>query len=351
MKIIHCADLHLGSKLTSKFPKEIAESRKAEVRNSFSRMVAYARTHGVKAILIVGDAFDSDKPYKTDKDFFFSVVENNPDVDFLYLRGNHDGDGDRKEYPNLKTFANEWTYYTYGDVTVCGLEISPENATSMYSTLSLPADGKNIVALHGQIGDASGKDKINRTKLREKHIDYLALGHIHSYAAERLDGRGTYAYSGCLEGRGFDETGEKGFVLLTVGETVSHAFVPFSQNRIERIELDVTDLADAYAVCLRAKEQYAFDRKTVYRIELTGEVDALSVSLASDVRRQLEDECAFLEVKDYTKKKMDLTAYDGDASLRGEFVRTVYASNYSDEEKAQIVAYGLKALAGEEVEA
>ena len=33
---------------------------------------------------------------------------------------------------------------------------------------------------------------------------------IHKYKKEKLDNRGVYCYSGCLEGRGFDECGEKG---------------------------------------------------------------------------------------------------------------------------------------------
>ena len=37
--------------------------------------------------------------------------------------------------------------------------------------------------------------------------------------------------------------------------------------------------------------------------------------------------------------------------MKGEFVRTVLASDYTEEEKAQIIAYGLKALVGREVDA
>ena len=53
---------------------------------------------------------------------------------------------------------------------------------------------------------------------KDLNIDYLALGHIHSYKCHKLDKRGVYCYSGCLEGRGFDECGDKGFVLLETEE-------------------------------------------------------------------------------------------------------------------------------------
>jgi hypothetical protein len=49
---------------------------------------------------------------------------------------------------------------------------------------------------------------------------------------------------------------------------------------------------------------------------------------------------------------MDYSAYEGDNSLKGEFVRTVRErTDYTEEEKAQIIAFGLKALAGREVDA
>lgn len=60
-------------------------------------------------------------------------------------------------------------------------------------------------------------ENLNLNRLRGKGIDYLALGHIHQHREEKLDDRGIYVYSGCLDGRGFDECGEKGFVLVETG--------------------------------------------------------------------------------------------------------------------------------------
>ena len=45
-----------------------------------------------------------------------------------------------------------------------------------------------------------------------------AIFEISSYSTGEIDERGKYAYSGCLEGRGFDETGDKGFVLIDVND-------------------------------------------------------------------------------------------------------------------------------------
>ena len=59
MKIIHSADIHLGSKIEAKLPKEKSEIRRAEVRQAFNKMVNYAILNEIKVILISGDLFDT----------------------------------------------------------------------------------------------------------------------------------------------------------------------------------------------------------------------------------------------------------------------------------------------------
>ena len=127
MKIIHCADIHLGSPMDS-LPKEIAKERKADLRSSFEKMVNFARDNGISVILLSGDVFDGTKPPREELKFFYGVVKSAPDVDFLYLRGNHDMAGTPLEFPNLKTFSESWTTYSYGNVTISGIELNSGNS-------------------------------------------------------------------------------------------------------------------------------------------------------------------------------------------------------------------------------
>lgn len=340
MKIIHCADIHLGSTLSS-LPKDIALQRKADVQTNFARMVDFAKSEGISVILLSGDVFDTPNPPKKYLDFFYGVIKNSPEIDFLYLRGNHDLAREPDEYPNLKIFSDTWTSYSYGDTTVSGIEL---NSESYYSTLSLDPSKKNIVMLHGQIGS-----DINLTKLRDKNIDYLALGHIHSHSSGDIDLRGKYAYCGCLEGRGFDETGEKGFIILdTDGIGISHEFHPFSLKIIEEHRVDVSGVTSAYDASSRVNNTVNLKENGIYRIILTGELTDNIADLKDDVRSYLSRFCGHLSVKDETTLKINYGDYANDISLRGEFIRTVQASTeYTDEEKAVIISYGLKALAGE----
>ena len=57
MKIIHTADIHLGSAMDSVLPYQKAKERKAELRATFGRMIEYAREEGVRVILLSGDVF------------------------------------------------------------------------------------------------------------------------------------------------------------------------------------------------------------------------------------------------------------------------------------------------------
>ena len=352
-KFIHCADVHLGSKMESKLPKAKAEERRAEVRKTFHNMVEYAKAEGVRAILLSGDIFDSDRPLKRDKEFFYDVVKENPEIDFLYLRGNHDSQESYVEEGllNLKTFSNEWTGYDYGEVYICGLEIARENAQSLYATLKLDKDRKNLVMLHGNADKTTGVDKVHIAKLADKNIDYLALGHIHKYSENKLDDRGRYAFSGCLEGRGFDEIGEKGFILLEIDDVVKSTFIPFAQRTIYEIPVDVTETQNAYGAYQTVKAQVKFNSADLYRIELVGEITYESETLAQDVENYLATACYFVSVKNHTVPKINPDEYLAKADLRGEFVRTVLAkTDINDARKGEIIRLGLKALSGGEIE-
>ena len=352
MKFIHCADIHLGSKMEAKLPKLKSDERKAEVRQALRKMVEYAEEHRIPVIVLAGDVFDSDRPLKKDKEFFYSVVHNHPDIDFLYLRGNHDNmeSYTEKDATNLKTFSEEWSCYRYGDTAFWGIESDENNALSLYSTLNLEKNATNIVVLHGQIGDASGRDKVNLSKLRAKNIDYLALGHIHSYSEGKLDERGVYAYSGCLEGRGFDECGVKGFLVVDT-DTMRCDFVENSVRVIEEITVDCSNTEDIYTAVKEAAEAVQGHKNNLIRLILSGEIDYDGEGLEKEIERQLSSSCYFLSVKNKTVRRFNAEALKGDLSLRGEFIRSVLAnSEYSDELKQQIISVGLNALSGREVE-
>lgn len=354
MKFIHCSDIHLDSSMERNLSAAQARERNAEVCATFARMAAYAAENGITAVIIAGDLFDTQRATAQTAGFVLDTIRSVPGVDFLYLRGNHDVSGfETMELPeNLKTFGTEWTYHRYGHVTVAGMDLEREEWESCYDRLDLPESGVNIVTLHGQVSTQPGEELIALPKLKRKNIDYLALGHIHGYQTGKLDDRGTWCYCGCLEGRGFDELGPKGFVLLDVDEgTVKQEFIPFARRTMEEVTVDISGLitvSQLLEAVQRAVQQLGAD--SLVKVTLTGSYTLETQKDLNFLKKMLEGRFYFLKIKDESRLRIEKETYEHDISLKGEFIRLVMASDRSDEEKEQIICCGIRALSGEEVE-
>ncbi len=361
MKIIHCADLHLDSKMETNLNREQAAERKQELFATFLRMIDFARDNEVSVIIIAGDLFDTaDYEQKRIKNRVLETMESNPEIDFIYLRGNHDKSdffGQLEDKPvNLKLFSDEcWEAFRYGNVVISGLVFSAENkGINIYDKLVLREEDTNIVVLHGQESHYKVKndaETIVLKNLQNKYIDYLALGHIHEYKFDKLGNRGFYCYSGCLEGRGFDECGEKGFVLLDITDDgINHTFMPISKRVCHEVSVDISecitekDITDAIMdnICM-------IPSKDLVKVVLTGEVcEELNIDIAFQLQF-FEDKYYFIKIYNHTKLKIDYMSYKNDISLKGEFIRYVEQLEISEEEKSKVILTGIRALAGREI--
>lgn len=355
MKLIHCSDLHLDSRMESNLSAAQARERNAEICATFARLAAYAVREQVRAVLMAGDLFDSQRVSPVTAGFVLDRIREAENVEFFYLRGNHDESRDvfaNMDLPdNFRTFRDSWTYYRLDALTVAGLELNRDNCVEMYETLSLNPEDTNIVLLHGQVSTQPGEELIALPKLKNRRIDYLALGHIHSYQLERLDDRGLWCYCGCLEGRGFDECGEKGFVLLDVQpRKICSEFIPFASRTLRDVPVDITGLLTVNQI-LSAMENASANipEKDLVKFTLTGEY---SLQTQKDLRflaKMLEGRFYFSKIKDESRLRIHREDYEHDISLKGEFIRTVLASDKTQEEKDRIIMLGIRALSGEEV--
>lgn len=368
MRMIHCADLHIDSRLTANLRGEKRKERQTEILHSFRRMVRYAAEHQVEAILIAGDLFDSNFVSASAGNMVWQEITEHSEICFYYLKGNHDREDffqKRGEIPgNLKLFSDSWCYYFQpcrrGQIVIAGAELNGANADMLSTSLYLHPDSFNIVMLHGQESEYGGSESellFPLRRLRGRHIDYLALGHIHQFKQERLDSRGIWCYSGCLEGRGFDECGEHGFVLLDIEEEtgICHSrLIPFAQRSLYRIEADVTGCLSTGEMEQKVREAVArtgCSHKSLLRISLTGQVDVSAEKNLLLLTQTLEEDYYFVKIYDRTEFLIDEEEYAWDPSLKGEFIRCIAADNeIAEEEKAALIRYGIQALAGEEIE-
>ena len=372
MIILHVADVHLDSKLNRHLDDRRAKERRNELLVTFREMVEYAGRQGAEAILIAGDLFDVAKISAMARNTVLAAILEHPGIMFYYLRGNHDADAflqevkeRRGEIPeNLRLFSEEWTSYeqTGSDgstVVITGAEMNSDNRGKLAASLALDQKCVNLVMLHGQEVETAGKMDAEVIPLREyknRGIDYLALGHVHAPKLERLDARGVYAYAGCLEGRGFDECGPRGFYLLTIsGGKVDVKFVPFAKRLMRELPVDTSDLTDSNEALLRIRKEarvQGISEKDLVKVLLTGEISMDATFDEGYLAKALEADFYFVKVANRTVPKVDYERFAVDASLKGEYVRqvkaAVQAGEFSADEAAEMIRLGIRLLAGEE---
>ncbi|MCR4695173.1 MAG: DNA repair exonuclease [Pseudobutyrivibrio sp.] len=360
MRLIHCADLHLDSKMESNLDKDQAMLRRSELTETFEGMVEYAAKEDVGAILISGDLFDKTHIRKEVKKRVVAQINLHPEIEFYYLKGNHDKcdfmeEGIDEIPDNFHMFSDQaWTSYDYKGIVISGMEINADNVKSMPDRLVLDSNKLNIVMLHGQQSDYDGKDGaeiVNTRALAGKFIDYLALGHVHKYIYEKLDDRGVYCYPGCLEGRGFDETGDKGFVLLEINDgKISSEFIPFAKRRLHEISVDVKASMDINAVIAKARELASdVDPQDLVKFVLLGERELDDELDIIKLVHYFENKFFFVKCYDRTKTIIDYDSFLYDKSLKGEFVRMVQGENLDEDTKSKIIELGIKAIMGEDI--
>lgn len=203
--------------------------------------------------------------------------------------------------------------------------------------------------------EVQNEQGISLKQLSRYPIHYLALGHIHK-REEGKYGSLYYIYPGCLQGRGFDEEGEKGFYYLEIEEEtkeIKAEFVPLKEGafRIVTIFLSEEDgTLDAEEKIRESLKKEGVDAKDSLRIILKGEKRAGEERNLRYLEKQLEEEYAYIEIKEETKLKLRKEEFIHEKGLKGEFLRMVSESeSLSEEEKEKLMILGIGLLQGEEL--
>lgn len=346
MRIIHTADLHLDSPLGTNLNLLKQKERKRELLFNFERLVNYAKEYSVDAIIISGDMFDRARIAIKTREYILNLINENPTVDFILISGNHDEDTFVNEMEiiphNLKIFDNDFSTIYYDNIAITGVNYCDNYK---YNNLNLDSNNINIVIMHGDING-----EIDLKRLKNKNIDYLALGHIHKYSKGEIDDRGVYAYPGTLEGRGFDEAGDKGFILLDIDSSICMKFIPFAKRKLHDVILNITGLEN-YQDIRRNAELKLNDipQDDMVRLRLQGYYNLDLLKQNDMLEEALNEKFYFAKVSDESKLKINPKDYENDISLKGEFIRNVLSSNLPENDKNMIIEYGIKALLKEEI--
>ena len=368
IKILHCADLHLDSPMAALGITK-SELRRNDLRASFTALTLSVKTNQVDFLIISGDLFDSEYVSKDTVALLKREFENIPDCKIIIAPGNHDPYTNnscyrRGEFPgNVYIFDSpELSYFDFPEknTTVYGWAFTEEHMASAPLGGFTPENPSriNILAAHGDL-DRPGSVYCNipSKRLREIGFDYAALGHRHAYEATE-DAR--IAYSGCLEGRGFDESGEKGAILAVIEKNeisrFAAKFVKFSRHTYHIENLDVTGAASNVDVISKIEDFIAenhYNEESALRLNLVGSVSGDFKISPSFIRDQFP-QLFILQAVDCTMPMLDRDKLKGDITIRGAFFRALEADLESgDKEQREIAAmalrYGLAALGGNDI--
>ncbi len=349
MKILHIADCHLDSAMETSLTAPIAKMRRQELLLTFKDILSAAAQGGARLVLMAGDLFDTPSPQKSTVTHVLGEIASHTEMDFILIEGNHDM-GALATYSlpeNLHLVqAKELASFRFEDVCVfaAGYGISPQTLAQA----DVKKEDKNILLAHGTIGTAgeSNEENLPRHILEQQPFDYIALGHYHSHRAERINERTTACYAGIPEGRGFDEAGICGVVFLD-SDSMRTELVPSARRTLHRLSVDISGASDAHDVAGAVYEQISsLPDKDMVHLTLTGHYSEKLEKDLSHLETMLS-RFYFYRLKDESLLALRPEDYKNDFSLRGEFVRRVFAENFSEEDRSRILDYGLRALAGE----
>lgn len=406
VKLIHTADLHLDSAFRSRFTKEEAENRRQKQLMAWKELLSFAVEKKVQGILIAGDLFDSLVVSHGTMDFFLSTMAEHPEISFFYLRGNHDTENTFRYQENLPKnlflFSEKGKKYRLNDrlllagveygtkdisfgenegatqgagqaaeqgvgqETVRGAETLSKNETESEEEsrfLKLKEEDCNILLLHGALyqgtpkGDSfQGEEGIFLKNLEKLPLSYIALGHIHKGGEGKLNNGALWAYPGCLQGRGFDEEGERGFLYLKVEEEkkeIHKEFIPIKQGEFRILEIELLEDEGTLACLKKIEEEMekaGISKEDSLRIILKGKKGLEQERNLRYLQLQLQDSVFFLEIQDESELSWNREEAMKEKSLKGEFLRVLAAAdNLSKEEQEEIIALGMGLLQGGEL--
>lgn len=360
VRILHAGDFHLDSAFGALTPEQ-ARQRRAESRESVQRLVDWANDHDIQLMLLAGDLFDGDA-VGGDTARLLAQALGSFQGQTVIAPGNHDPYTARSAYArtlwpdNVHIFTENRMqaipFPQYGCAVHGAAFTAPEEpADHVLAGFTAPDDGLvHIGLLHGEMtGSESRYRPLTTAAVAASGLHYLALGHVHGCSGVLRAGSVPYGYCGCLEGRGFDELGDKGFLTGDVSaEGAALRFVPFARRRYRIMEVDVTegDPAACVAAALPAGTE-----EDVYRVVLTGSPAAPVPP--ERIRTALADRFYALQVRDKTTARRELWDKCGEDSLRGLFLQQLRTACGDDPQSRRLMeqaaAFGLAAIDDREV--
>ena len=300
-KFIHAADLHIESpyKGVAQMNESLGKSLVEHGVKAYETLIQTALDEEVDFMLIAGDSFDSESGSLSAQYRFVRGLErlNNAKIPTYIICGNHDPLKSWSKHlllpANVTLFeADEVQQHTVNKegkaiAEIYGVSFGEKEEFKPLAKKFHRNDTASfsIGLLHGTIAGNEAHMPycpFELNTLKASNMDYWALGHIHK--REILSEKNPLVvYPGNIQGRHFNETGEKGCSLVEVehGKVIRHEFISLSNIVYEYINLDVTgmeSITEFFTTIENIKnEQTKQNQSYLLRIRLKGKSDLHSI--------------------------------------------------------------------------
>jgi len=374
MRILHCADTHLGYSAYRKVTAEGVNQREIDIYDAFTQFVDYAVKTKPDLVLHAGDLFDSVRP--TNRAITVAVQQilrlSQENIPFVVISGNH-------ETPKLKETGNIFSIFEHldhvypiynnryetvllqiKDESVCIHAIpqcqSPKEFEVNFKKIMIDKQADfNLLLAHGAV---AGIKEFKMNEFNELFVpvhtlaedfDYIALGHYHRYTKLQQNA----FYAGSIEHLSFTEAdAQKGFLEHDLGKKHTHRFIPLRT----RVMVDVPPL-DCSA--LRIDQIIQEVKETIHainpeekiiRIRLENIPAHIHRSVDYHQIRDLAKTAVHFEIKSTTLKTDQTPLREGYAmkSLADEFEKFLVTREYP--ERTMLLNLGMQYIQHHEEE-
>jgi len=321
----------------------------------------------VNAILISGDLFER-PTVSPDITARVSKILSGTDIPVFISPGNHDYFHARSPYSvgawpeNVHIFRSPFIErFELENLVVYGAGFTDPNVyrpllsgfhITPAITEGLP-DKPSVMVLHGELNPTEPRyNPVSVYDIAASGLNYLALGHVHARTDPMRTGGTVYAYCGCPEGRGFDETGRKGCYLVEFDNEVKVRFLPLGGVQYLTLSVDISGSADPVSAIIGSLPDNSANG--VFRIALKGEYPPQNLRI-SEISERITPHVYHAVVQDRTTLPRSIWEQAGEDTLCGLFLSILHEKlsneGISDDMRniVELAArYGYAALNGEE---
>lgn len=247
IKILHSADWHLDAPMSG-FAPEAAVALQKQSKLIPGKIAALCKQENCDLLLLAGDLFDGNPSRETVVGVQEALAS--LDIPVIITPGNHDFCNDASPYIKESWPENVHIFQKAQIESICLPELDCRIYGAGYQSMDCPgllkqfhAEGTEkyqIGVFHGDATTASPYFPITRHQLQESGLCYVALGHIHKQGSLTA-GETVCLWPGTPMGRGYDETGDKGVIVVTLADSVDAKFLPLDTPRFYDETVDAGD--------------------------------------------------------------------------------------------------------------